>query len=109
MSRPNVRIAGLQWDAGNWPKCGKHGVSKRDIEGVIARHRYLIDDPHLGEARFRCVGTSDEGRYITVVFTLREGSVGTFVRPISARFMHAKEVEAYERGKPEGSIDLERG
>jgi len=25
-----MKVAGVEWDTGNWPKCGKHGVSKED-------------------------------------------------------------------------------
>ena len=28
-------ISEFEWDAGNWPKCGKHGVSKAEIEFVL--------------------------------------------------------------------------
>jgi len=27
-----MKIAGFDWDDGNWPKCGKHGVSRTEIE-----------------------------------------------------------------------------
>jgi uncharacterized DUF497 family protein len=23
-----MKLVGFDWDAGNWPKCGKHGVSR---------------------------------------------------------------------------------
>ncbi|TBN45900.1 BrnT family toxin, partial [Paracoccus sediminis] len=25
-----MKIAGFDWDDGNWPKCGKHGVSRAE-------------------------------------------------------------------------------
>ena len=25
----------FEWDEGNWPKCGKHGVSKDEIEDIF--------------------------------------------------------------------------
>ena len=27
-----LAVAGFDWDSGNWPKCGKHGVTKKEIE-----------------------------------------------------------------------------
>ena len=27
-----MRIDGFDWNDGNWPKCGKHGVSGAEIE-----------------------------------------------------------------------------
>ncbi len=29
------KIDGFDWDAGNWPKCAKHGLSKQEIEEVF--------------------------------------------------------------------------
>ena len=29
-----MKIIGFDWDDGNWPKCGKHGVSREEIEQV---------------------------------------------------------------------------
>jgi hypothetical protein len=36
---------------------------------------------------------TEAGRYVLLVFTLRARADGTFIRPISARYMHAKEVK----------------
>ena len=30
-----MKVAGFDWDEGNWPKCGKHGVSREEIEEVL--------------------------------------------------------------------------
>jgi uncharacterized DUF497 family protein len=49
------------------------------------------------EERFKGIGKSDDGRWIFLVFTLRTRGGMRFVRPISARFMHKKEVEHYEK------------
>ena len=32
-----MKIRGIEWDPGNWPKCGKHGATKDEIEHVLAR------------------------------------------------------------------------
>jgi uncharacterized DUF497 family protein len=49
------------------------------------------------EERFKAIGKSNNGRWIFLVFTLRTRRGQRFVRPISARFMHKKEVEHYEK------------
>ena len=30
-----LKITGFDWDDGNWPKCGKHRVSREEIEQVL--------------------------------------------------------------------------
>lgn len=87
-----MEIAGFEWDSGNWPKCGKHGVSRAEIEQVLLGEPAVMADPFQGEPRLRAIGKTDAGRYVFLVFMLR----GTWLRPISARYMHQKEVEHYE-------------
>ena len=90
------KIAGFDWDEGNWPKCGKHGVAQTEIEHVIEMARFMVDDPSPGEKRFRTAGKALSGRYVFVAFTFRERGGKTFLRPISARYMHEKEIRSYE-------------
>lgn len=96
-----MKIAGFEWDDGNWPKCGKHGVSQREIEQAIRDARFLVDDPYPTEPRYRAVGRTEAGRHVFVAFTIRERAGRMFSRPISARYMHEKEVRDYERHRPE--------
>lgn len=49
------------------------------------------------EARWIAIGRSHEGRGLFVAFTLRSKAGRLFIRPISARYMHKKELEAYEK------------
>lgn len=91
-----MKIGGFDWDAGNWPKCGKHGVSKAEIEQVITKARFMVDDPSPIEPRFLIAGKVDGGRFVFVVFTHREKDGQHLLRPLSARYMHAKEVRSYE-------------
>lgn len=49
------------------------------------------------EERFKAVGRTDNGRHVLFVFTLRAREARTLIRPISARFMHAKEIEHFEK------------
>ena len=49
------------------------------------------------EERFTSIGKTSEGRSVFVAFTLRHHDGETFIRPISARYMHQKEVDYYEK------------
>jgi uncharacterized protein len=44
----------------------------------------------------RAIGKTTAGRYVFLVFMLRQRTGGTWLRPISARYMHRKEIEHYE-------------
>lgn len=92
-----MKISGFDWDTGNWPKCGKHGLSQAEIEEVFARTPAVLADPFPEEARMRAIGTTAAGRHVFVVFQLREIDGQTKLRPISARYMHQKEIAHYER------------
>ena len=56
------------WDHGNWPKCGKHGVSKTEIEQALANDPMTKPD-RMGteEVRFNAIGKTNEGRFVFVV------------------------------------------
>lgn len=44
----------------------------------------------------RAIGKTEAGRYVFLVFMLRESDGVVKLRPISARYMHQKEVQHYE-------------
>lgn len=91
-----MEIAGIDWDEGNWPKCGKHGLSQTEIEDVLTGTPAVMPDPHPDEPRMRAIGKTAAGRYVFVVFMLRKINQQTKLRPISARYMHQKEIAHYE-------------
>ena len=91
-----MKIAGFDWDDGNWPKCGKHGVSPEEIEQVLLGNPSVMLDPHPDEPRMRAIGRTKAGRFVFLVFMLRQDDIKTLLRPISARFMHQKEIDHYE-------------
>ncbi len=64
---------------------------------------YLLPDAghSLTEERLWAIGKTDAGRYVFVVFTFREQDGIRLIRPISARYMHRKEIDAYEKENPE--------
>jgi uncharacterized DUF497 family protein len=90
-------IAGFDWDDGNWPKCAKHGLTKAEIESVFHTHPAIHRDPQEQEDRLRAIGIAENGRYVFVVFTLREIDGKTYIRAISARYMHDREIKRYEQ------------
>jgi len=91
-------VAGFDWDKGNCVKCTRHGVSIAEIESVFRGEVSIHPDlaHSTGETRFLGIGRSATGRYVFTAFTLRERGGETWIRDISARYMHAKEVGHYE-------------
>ncbi|MEJ6783517.1 BrnT family toxin [Aminobacter sp. Piv2-1] len=95
-----MRIDGFDWDDGNWPKCAKHGLSKAQIESVFDGELDIFDDPFdSDEHRFRAIGRDGQGQHIFIVFCIRELRGLELLRPISARYMHAREIRHYEQQK----------
>lgn len=90
--------ARLNWDAGNLEKCQKHGVSIEEIVGLFESDPFTgPDEAHSkDEDRFIAIGRNRSGRPLFVVFTLRDVEGEEHVRPLSARYMHRKEIEHYE-------------
>ena len=94
-----LNVAGFEWDEGNLDKCKKHGVTLAVVESLFQRALAVFPDPAHSEAeeRFKAIGRSAGGRYVFVVFTVRRRDGETLIRPISARYMHRKEVEHYAK------------
>ncbi len=83
--RGTLRIAGSKVFPGRrWRRCS-------------AVRSWCSPDPghSLTARRFRCIGRSRDGRTVFVVFTIRERGGRRMIRPISARYMHRKEIERY--------------
>jgi hypothetical protein len=100
-----VGASGFDWDDGNTLKCQKHGLSQREIEQVfIDVIQVAVDDAHsITEPRQLAVGRTTNGRPAFVIFTLRSLNGQTVIRPLSARYMHAKEFKRYG---PEESTEI---
>jgi hypothetical protein len=94
----DLRVSGFDWDEGNRAKCQKHGLSIAQIEALFTHSpRIAPDRKHSAdEDRSIAVGRI-AGRPAFVAFTMRVKGKRRFIRPVSARFMHAKEVAAYEK------------
>ena len=95
-------IDGFDWDAGNREKCRKHGVSTAEIEGVFRSHPRIAPDIRhsITEDRYIAIDRNRESRPIFVAFSIRMKEGRVFIRPISARYMHRKEIENYEKENP---------
>jgi uncharacterized DUF497 family protein len=95
--------AGFEWDGANREHCRKHGVSVAEIEDLFTSSVLAIraDAAHSAlEQRYLAVGRTASGRAIFLAFTIRERADRRLIRPISARYMHRKEIEAYEEANP---------
>ncbi|MFO1392251.1 MAG: BrnT family toxin [Steroidobacteraceae bacterium] len=92
------RVAGFDWDAGNRAKCTRHGVSIEEIEAVfrgeVAIHPDLTHSTR--ETRYLGIGRGIAGRYVFTAFTLRQRGGETWIRVISARYMHAEEIRHFQ-------------
>ena len=96
-----MKTDGFDWE--NREKCKKHGASLHAIEALFGGIVVVLPDAahSHAEERFRAIGKDDAGRHIFLVFTIRELDAKTLIRPISARYMHAKEIAHYAKENPD--------
>ncbi len=99
----NLQANGFDWDRGNRAKCEKHGLSAGVIEELFARPLAILADAGHSqrESRFRAIGRTEKGRGVFIVFTLRHKEDELLIRPISARYMHKREIDAFEKENSE--------
>jgi uncharacterized protein len=95
----NLQVSGFDWDRGNRAKCQKHGVSILEIEDLFTRSPRIAPDPShsVDEDRLIAVGRTSTDRPVFVAFTIRTKNKRSLIRPVTARYMHAKEIAAYEK------------
>ena len=98
----DLRVSGFEWDASNRAKCQKHGVSLKQIEALFAHNPQIAPDPKHSteEDRLIAVGRIQSGRPVFMAFTIRTIQGRRFIRPVTARYMHKKEIAAYEKESP---------
>lgn len=92
-----IEISGFDWDEANLTKLAKHGVSQEEAEDIFYG-RPMIDEgayEKKNEKRYRCLGITTSGRYLSAFFTLRR----SLIRNISVRPMSRKERSFYEKEK----------
>ena len=92
------------WDEGNIDKnVIKHDVTNKEAEEAITNKPtfLFIDEGHSErEKRYGLYGRTDNGRRLSIVFTLRSGAV----RIVTARDMSRKERRVYEKIKANSGI-----
>lgn len=90
---------GFNWDEGNWPKCAAHGVTRGEIEAMLRlpTTRIFADRKHSqDEERFLAIASADAVHHgLLVGFTRRLQNGLVLIRPVTARYMHSKEVLRY--------------
>ena len=86
----------FEWDEGNIKKnFVKHNVTNKEVEEAITNKPtfLFVDEGHTGkEKRYGLYGKTDNGRRLSIVFTIRREKV----RIISARDMSRRERRAYD-------------
>ena len=87
---------------GRWqpPEMSQDGLSIREIEYVLMHAETLVTSDlksSQSEERFLAIGRNANGRYSFVVFTPRRRGSALRLRPISARYMHQREIRKYEQ------------
>lgn len=99
-----AKLVSFERDRGNIDKnYSKHGVTEREAEEIfLSNDSYIRPDfKHSSkEKRNIILGKTTTGIQLFVVFTMRKNAV----RIISARLMHVKEVEKYEKAKENPKI-----
>ena len=88
----------FEWDPANLLKLEKHGFSKENVEIACSYDFYfageVIEQNNQniwGERRFILYSILEDGRYITIVFTIK----GNLLRPISCRRSRDGEKKKY--------------
>lgn len=102
-SIPFSGITGFEWDEHNSRKNSeKHAVVPSECEEMFL-NKPLVVTPDLVhssiEARYHALGTTNSGRRLLIVFTVRNGNI----RVISARDQSRKERSIHENYKKNGT------
>jgi len=85
-------VKGFDWDLHNVGHVDRHGVAPTEVEEAVERPHAIIPAKDVGgEKRWKLLGTSAAGRYLVVVFTLRDERL----RPVTAHTMNQRERRIY--------------
>ncbi len=97
-----LQVSGFDWDDGNRPKCQKHGVPIAEIEALFVHGPRVAPDPKHSADEDRLIAVGKTGTEpLFVAFTMRTKEGRRLIRPVTARYMHAKEIAAYEKAADE--------
>jgi len=84
-------IDDFEWDRGNLAHISRHGIRDYEVEEAM-----LFDKPvYLSgrEHRYYAYGTTEEGRYLFIVFVAKGAGI---IRVVTARGMSRKEIVYYK-------------
>lgn len=97
MRMVTLHYDGFDWDKGNTGKIEER-VTIGTVEGFFKQRLLIKEDSRhsLSEERFLAIGYTVEERCLLVAYTIRFKGNKKLIRPISARYTHKKEEEAYE-------------
>ena len=102
--RTQPKVVEFDWDRGNLDKnYRKHGITPKESEEVFVTEEFFVipDVKHSQtETRFIGLGQTITGKKLLVIFTMRQNKI----RIISARRIHRKEVDKYEKAKKDPSF-----
>jgi uncharacterized DUF497 family protein len=85
-------IKSFDWDLHNVGHVDRHGVDPAEVEEAVERPHAIIPARDVGgEKRWKLFGTSAAGRYLVVVFTIRDKRL----RPVTAHTMNQRERRIY--------------
>jgi uncharacterized DUF497 family protein len=83
---------GFDWDVHNVGHVARHGVYPEEVEEAVERPHVIIPARDMrGEKRWKLFGRSAAGRYLVVVFTIRDDRF----RPVTAHTMNERERRIY--------------
>jgi uncharacterized DUF497 family protein len=83
---------GFDWDVNNVHHVARHGVTPVEVEEAFERPYVVFPAEDMrGEKRWKLLGRSAAGRYLVVVFTIRNDRL----RPITAHTMNKRERTFY--------------
>lgn len=85
----------FDWDDSNIEKIANHNVDPQEAEDALLDPRRLSTAARRvgGERRFAAIGSTEEGRMLLVVFTLRRGAL----RVITAHDASPRDKRRYRR------------
>ncbi|MEQ1706036.1 MAG: BrnT family toxin [Rickettsiales bacterium] len=90
-------LISFEWDDGNLHKNRrKHGISVEEAEEIFVNNPFIMMDDYKHstiEKRYHALGITNEGKKLSVCFTIRKQSI----RIISARAMSRKESSIYAK------------
>ena len=98
-----MEVAGFDWDQANTSKCLSHGLSIKEIEALFRSTPRVAPDPShwATEDRLIAIGHSKKRPAAVRGFYDADEKAGRrLIRPISARYMRAREIRNYEAENP---------